>query len=115
MAWRDFSLVAWDEAGVRVVKVAGDFNLGGCERFRAAAVREDAEVTVIDLRGATFLDSSALRELMELQRIAGLRGTRLAILRPDGQADVIFKLTGMDSHLPLYDGKVPILAQFNYG
>ena len=65
--------------------------------------------------GATFLDSCALRELIELHRQTDLRGTRLAILRPDGQADRIFRLTGMDGHLPLYDEKVPVLAEFNFG
>jgi anti-anti-sigma factor len=100
---------------VRVVRVTGEFDIAGCGRFRTAVERDDAEMTVVDLRGATFLDSCALRELIELHRIVDLRGTRLAILRPDGQADLIFKLTGMDGHLPLYDEKVPLLAQFNYG
>ena len=115
MAWRDFSLVAWDEAGVRVVKVTGEFDIAGCERFRAAVARNDAEIVVVDLRGTTFLDTCALSELIELHRMAGLRGTRLAILRPEGNADLVFRLTGMDGHLPLYDGKVPILAEFNFG
>jgi anti-anti-sigma factor len=115
MAWREFDLKAWDEAGVRVVKVTGEFDVAGCERFRTAADRDDAEILVVDLSGATFLDSCAVRELIDLQRMADLRGTRLAILRPDGQADLIFRLTGMDGHLPLYDEKVPVLAEFNFG
>ena len=115
MAWRDFRLVAWDEAGVRVVKVMGEFDIAGCERFRAAVEREDAEIVVVDLRGTTFLDTCALSELIELHRVADVRGTRLAILRPAGEADLIFRLTGMDGHLPLYDEKVPLLAEFNFG
>ena len=115
MAWSAFDVRAWDEAGVRVVEVTGEFDVAGCERFRAAVERDDAELVVVDLRGATFLDSCALRELIDLQRLADLRDARLAILRPDGPADVIFRLTGMDGHLPLYDEKVPLLAQFNFG
>jgi hypothetical protein len=44
-----------------------------------------------------------------------MRGSRFAILRPKGRADWIFRLTGIDGHLPLYDDGVPLLAQFNYG
>jgi anti-anti-sigma factor len=69
----------------------------------------------VDLRKATFLDSSALGELIALQRRTEMRGARLAILRPEGPADRIFKLTGIDGHLPLYDDRVPLLAEFNYG
>jgi anti-sigma B factor antagonist len=113
--WHEFDLRAWDEAGVRVVRVTGEFDIAGCERFRKSVDRVDAEMVVVDLRGATFLDSSAVRELIDLHRLAGLRGSRLAILRPDGQADLIFRLTGMDGYLPLYDQKVPVLAEFNFG
>ena len=106
---------AWDEAGVHVVRVAGEFDIAACRRFRAASECDDAELVVVDLRQATFLDSSALGELIVLQRRTEMRGARLAILRPEGRADGIFKLTGVDGHLPLYDDRVPLLAQFNYG
>jgi anti-anti-sigma factor len=110
-----FEIAAWDDPGVRVVRVTGEFDLTACEEFRAAGAFGAAELMVVDLRDTTFLDSHALGELMALQREAARHGVHLAILRPDGAADRIFKLTGMDSHLPLYDDRVPVLAQFNYG
>ena len=106
---------AWDEAGVHVVRLSGEFDIAACRRFRAASERDDAELIVVDLRKATFLDSAALGELIVLQRRTEMRGARLAILRPEGPADRIFKLTGIDGHLPLYDDRVPLLAQFTYG
>ena len=111
----EFRVGAWDDAGVHVVRVSGDFDASGCGRFRDASEREDAQLVVVDLRQATFLDSSALSELIRLQRRTEDRGSRLAILRPGGKADRIFKLTGIDSHLPLYDERVPVLAEFNFG
>ena len=69
----------------------------------------------MDLRETTFLDSAALGELIALQRRTQMRRSRLAILRPEGKADWIFTITGIDSHLPLYDDRVPLLAEFNYG
>lgn len=110
-----FELVAWDDAGVHVVRVVGDFDLSGCSRFRRASERGGAELIVVDLRDATFLDSAALGELIGLHHRTQAQGSRLAILRPAGKADRIFKITGIDSHLPLYDERVPVLAQFNFG
>lgn len=110
-----YEVGAWDDAGVRVVRVSGEFDMDACERFRAAGDREDAEVVVVDLRRTTFLDSCALSELIALQRRVEAKGARLAILRPEGKADLIFQVTGIDSHLPLYDERVPVLAEFNFG
>ena len=106
-----FEISAWDEAGVHIVQATGEFDMSACGEFREASARADAELVVVDLRGVTFLDSQALGELMALQRDSA----RLAILRPEGSADRIFKLTGLDGHLPLYDGRIPLLAHFNYG
>ena len=110
-----FQVPAWDDAAVHVVRVAGEFDIAACRHFRAAGDREDAELVVVDLRSATFLDSSALGELITLQRRVEARCARLAILRPQGKADLIFQVTGMDGHLPLYDERVPVLAEFNFG
>jgi anti-sigma B factor antagonist len=110
-----FEVRAWDDAAVHVVQVSGEFDMGACRRFRTASDRDDAELVVVDLRETTFLDSRALGELITLQRRTEIRGARLAILRPEGVADRIFKLTGIDSHLPLYDDRVPLLAHFNFG
>jgi anti-anti-sigma factor len=110
-----FEIGAWDDAGVHVVRVVGDFDMAACSSFREASERDDARLVVVDLRGATFLDSHALGELIALQRRAFGAGSKLAILRPAGAADRIFKLTGMDGHLPLYDERVPVLAEFNFG
>ncbi len=95
--------------------MSGEFDVSGCRRFRSASERPDAELVVVDLRETTFLDSSALSELIRLHRRTERRGARLAILRPSGKADRIFKLTGIDGHLPLYDERVPLLAQLNFG
>lgn len=112
-----YEITAWDDAGVRVVQVNGEFDMAACAAFRAHthSVLGQSELLVVDLRGTSFLDSHSLGELMALQRETSRRGVHFAILRPQGAADRIFKLTGMDGHLPLYDDRVPVLAQFNYG
>ena len=96
-------ITAWDDAGVHVIQVAGEFDMTECERFRASSGFDGSELVVVDLRQVTFLDSHALGELITLQRETTLRGAHYAILRPEREADRIFKVTGMDWHLPLYD------------
>ena len=110
-----FELAAWDDAAVHVVRVSGEFDIAACAGFREAAACDGAELVVVDLQAATFIDSCALGELIALQQRTETRGSRLAILRPTTRADWIFSLTGIDGHLPLYDDRVPLLAQFNYG
>ena len=108
-------MTAWDDAGVHVIRVVGEFDIAACAQFRERSASDGAEFVVVDLRRATFLDSSALSELIALQRETTGGGKRYAILRPEGEADRIFKLTGMDGVLPLHDERVPLLAHFNYG
>src|SRR5688572_7347653 len=108
-------ITAWDDAGVHVIQVAGEFDTTACERFRARTGFDGSELVVVDLRQVTFLDSQALGELITLQRETKRRTKHYAILRPQGRADRIFMLTGMDGHLPLYDERIPVLAEFNYG
>jgi len=110
-----FEVTAWDDGAVHVVRVAGEFDIAACPRFREKSASNGAELVVVDLRRVTFLDSRALAELISLQREATRGGKDYAILRPRGEADVIFKITGMDGHLPLYDERVPVLAEFNFG
>ncbi len=110
-----FEVGAWDDAGVHVVRVSGEFDMAACADFRNAAERDDAELVVVDLRAVTFIDSCALGELIALHQRTETRGSRLAILRPKGKADWIFTLTGIDGHLPVYDERVPLLAEFNFG
>ena len=112
---RRFEVSAWDDAAVHVVRVAGEFDIATCEDFRTASARDDAELVVVDLRTVTFLDSCGVGELIALMGRIDERGARMAILRPNGEADRIFAITGIDGHLPLYDERVPVLAEFNFG
>ena len=112
---RTCDVTSWDDANVHVVRVTGEFDMAACSTFRRARAFDESELVVVDLRSTTFLDSHAMGELISLQRETSRTGTHYAILRPEGAADRIFKLTGMDTHLPLYDERVPVLAQFNFG
>ena len=110
-----FEVTSWDDANVHVVRVTGEFDVTACRTFRAAREFDGSELVVVDLRDTSFLDSHAMGELIALGRETARTGTYYAILRPTGPADRIFKLTGLDTHLPLYDDRVPVLTQLNFG
>ena len=63
-----YEITAWDDAGVRVVQVNGEFDMAACERFREERAFGESELVVVDLRRATFIDSHGLAELIALQR-----------------------------------------------
>ena len=109
------SPIDWDDAGVHVVQVTGEFDIAACKSFRDASERDDAELVVVDLRRASFLDSSALGELISLQRRVRAARNATGILRPEGHADRLFKLTGIEATSRCTTSRVPLLAEFNYG
>ncbi len=112
---RSFHMTGWEDGGVQVVQASGELDAGACASLRERVADAGRALLVVDLSGVTFLDSVAVTTLAELHMATRERGTSLAIIRPEGAADRIFALTGMDVHLPLYDERVPVLAQFNYG
>jgi anti-sigma B factor antagonist len=110
-----FEITAWNDGSIRVVRMSGEFDVNTCAAFETAVGAGCHELVVIDLREASFIDSHGLGLLIALHGRAQEAGFRLAIIRPEGEADRIFSITGTDGHLPLYDERVPILAQINYG
>jgi anti-sigma B factor antagonist len=92
--------------GVRV-RVAGELDLDSSERLRDAAseaIDAGASELTVDLRGLTFMDSSGLRTLVELDRRATRAGVTLRLVRPPPPAAKVLEMTGTDRRLPLVDG-----------
>jgi anti-anti-sigma factor len=58
---------------------------------------------VIDLSRLTFIDSSALRLFIVLKERSAEQGWRLSLIRPTGQVQDIFKITGAEESLPFID------------
>ena len=96
---------------VPTIRVSGEFDLGATRPFREEATKllnEPCELFVVDLRDLTFLDSTGLTELIWLYKQSQEAGFPLAILRPPPKVAVLFELTGLDQHLPLYDPDEPL-------
>ena len=94
--------------GALHVQLHGEWDLGGDEMFEEAVANVDQDPglseVVLDLRGLTFLDSSALRQIVLLDARSRADGFSLSILRPPQPAYKVFQITGTDELLPFKDG-----------
>jgi len=71
-----------DAQGVRVVAVAGELDMSnvGALRDATSALPNDALGIVVDLRGASFIDSATIGLLYELHSALGRRRQALRVL-----------------------------------
>jgi anti-anti-sigma factor len=91
---------------VSTVRVRGEIDLAAAERLERALQSvqdEPAEVTVLDLREVTFIDSTGLRTITSADARARKNGHELRIVRGSEQVQKLLHVTGMDKILPLVD------------
>lgn len=84
-----------DDGALLLVTVAGELDIATVpgvreELERCAPVRR---AVVLDLRGVTFMDSSAVRMMLEVRR--GADGDRFAVVPPAGEVGRPLDLTGV--------------------
>ena len=97
-----------DETTPRL-QLAGEFDLAAVdivERELAPVISSKPAAVVIDLRGVTFMDSTALEVLSQLNDTAQSDGFKLWITGGGGELDRVFRITGLDQVLPLVE-RVP--------
>jgi anti-sigma B factor antagonist len=94
-----------DQAGATVT-VTGDVDLATIrplENARDRALAGSPSTVLIDLRGVRFIDSSGLKFLIETDRMSRSGGWKLKLLKPPDTAMRVFRVTGVDRHLPFVD------------
>lgn len=99
-----FSISYDEHPEARVLRVEGELALGTAERLReegGLAVGDGA--LLIDLEGVTFLDSSGLRALLEIQRLAFARDCPMALLRPARPVTRVLELTHLRDEFDIVD------------
>ena len=91
----------------------GEFDASVQDKFRAAlrkaeellgepseaAPEAPAPTLVIDLRSVTFIDSTAVSELVLADRRSKQRGTRMAVVATSGPVTRVLEMTGLDRFL----------------
>lgn len=85
--------------GTWVVAASGEVDLYTApelERALASSVTEGATQLVVDLSGATFIDSTALHVLLRAARELEGREGELIVVVPDPKIRKVFEITGFD-------------------
>ena len=90
-----------------VIAPAGEIDFAGIAGFRAAladAARGEAHRLVVDLTDVTFIDSTGLGALIELQAHLRREKRELAVVTPGGTAAaVLLELAGLRGRLPIFE------------
>jgi anti-anti-sigma factor len=103
---REFGVDVTREDRVSTVRVRGEIDLAAAERLERALQSvqdEPSEVTIIDLREVTFIDSTGLSTITSADARARTDGRELRIVRGSEQVQKLLHVTGMDKILPLVD------------
>jgi len=69
----------------------------------AERLAESGAVTVVDLSGVTFLDSSGLRVLVEAHRVRAETGGSLRLRAPSTNVQHLLEISGLLDHFDVVD------------
>jgi anti-sigma B factor antagonist len=87
--------------------VQGELDIASSPDLRheaEAAIRGGPERIVIDLREVTFMDSTGISALLRLRSHAIAHRVDMIVMRPNGEADRIFEICGIEGIFPNLDG-----------
>jgi anti-sigma B factor antagonist len=93
------------DAGV-MLKITGELDLstGPVLSGSVEGLRRDLKALTLDLSDLSFMDSTGLRLLIELDQRAKREGWKLILIRPRHEtAAAVLRATGADSALPFRD------------
>lgn len=102
----DLQIETRQERDTAHVRLRGEFDLAGIERFERAIEAVEAQqpaTIVVDLGELQFMDSSGLRALVMAHERALKAGRRLAIIPGPPVIRRVFEITQLDSRLDLVD------------
>lgn len=100
MAEFDVARIDRDE-GVRLA-LMGELDIAGTAHLLSQVADIPAgRALTLDLSGLSFMDSSGLKVLMNLDRRSRREGWALTIENPVGQVLQLFELCGFDQRLPI--------------
>ena len=82
-----------------IVVTAGDLDLATASRLPRAIEQlpDDPRPVILDLRDVVFVDSSGVSALLEVERVLGEKGRRLALLKPAGAVTRVLDLVELRS------------------
>lgn len=99
--------------GIRIATIEGEIDVNLSAELQLALKRAVAEGSLlIDMRGCTFLDSSAVAALVATIRAANAHDHDLALIVPRGPARATLEITGVIDQLPWFEREDEALLAF---
>jgi anti-sigma B factor antagonist len=113
MAVSGLQLEVRDDEQAVVIVARGELDVTSSERFAAElrrASQSQLPLTVVDLSGLQFIDSSGLAALAKAHQEAKAAGRRLVVVRGPRQVQQLLELTGLSERLELIGslGELPL-------
>ena len=87
-----------------LVRVAGEIDIATVDQLRGVLLRYSDRDVVIDMARVTFMDTAALRLLIEQHRRGEQDGWRLVIADPHDRARELLEIAGLTSQLAMREG-----------
>jgi len=97
MTWSDRQL-----AGERILKLNGPFTLSSPFEFQDAMRTNRPPITVVDLTGVEYMDSSALGSLMTLHVSCQQHRRQYALVGASDWLQTVFRVSGVSFMLATY-------------
>ena len=101
--------------GLTVVRIDGEHDLSTAPTVRSQLQRliDEGDPVVVDLTGATFVDSSILGTVLQAQRDADEAGVGFAVAHGGGADAVerVLEITGLRADLPIHRSREDARAQ----
>jgi anti-sigma B factor antagonist len=89
--------------GTRIIRVGGNINLQNFFQLQEALKRDQATVTILDLSGVPYMDSAGMGAIINYFVSAQRRGEKMITAGANYRVLELFKLTKVDSLIPLAD------------
>jgi anti-sigma B factor antagonist len=104
----EFRIEVTATPGTRAVKVTGELDSGTCEALLEAVEQSLAErgedALRIDLREVSFIDSTGMRALIQIERMATDRSAPLTLVPPSDDVTELLRIAGIADRMNLVPG-----------
>lgn len=102
----DVTLTSRDEGELTIIEVLGEVDVSSAARLRDelnAALAKAHRVSIVDLTGVPFLDSTGLGVLVGRLKAMRVQGGDMALVIGDDRVLRNFRITGLDKVFRLFD------------
>lgn len=101
----DFDLHLLHHERCTLLRVQGELDVVSRERFGKAMsdVLDAGQPMIVDMKQVTFCDSTGLNAIVVANRRAAERGGFLALVALPDRVQRVFRITGLDKFIPIYD------------